>query len=613
MADTNNKLGDYLILEKIAQGGMAQIYKAKTADPQGTERLVVIKRILPHISSHPEYVEMLIDEAKIAVHFNHGNVAQVYDLGKVGDDYFIVMEYVDGKTLAQILKNLQERGEKVPINIIVACFIELCQGLHYIHEKKDSKGVPLGVVHRDISPQNIIVSYGGTVKIIDFGVAKADDKLSQTESGVLKGKYAYMSPEQALGKKIDKQSDIFSAGTLLWELLTGQRLFKRKTNPETVKAVCKGKFLKPSNHRPEIPKALEKIVLKALRRWKRWRYKDALEMAQDLNRFLVGFDPEFRPIQITQFLLQYFGPEPDEKNLPPELPEFAVAMKPPQPKTTMHEETTLVETIKEKRLIGWTKKHLKLLTFSVLTLSLLVTFFVWKIILPALNEVTLILELTPPDATLIVDGNPLVPKDNQWIIHSPKAHDFKVLAQKENYTSYETTIPIEKGQKKILPIILKEIPPEGSLQLTSNPPGATIHIVLPSGEKTWTEKTPTLIPHLPSDQDIFIQIVLEGYQEETKKIRFSRGAQETMNFDLKIKPTILTIETNPPGATVTMAGEIKGITPLSLENITPNQNLPFTLVLEGYGPLSQEVILKPGEAKKILLDLTPLNTIPGYE
>ncbi len=256
----DKKLGDYLILDKIAHGGMAEVYKAKTLDPLGIERLVVIKRILPHIASQPEYIEMLVDEAKIAVHFSHGNIAQIYDLGRIGDDYFIVMEFVDGKTLSQVLRAFRDKPTPIPIDIAVYAVLEVCRALDYIHNKADASGAPLGIVHRDISPQNIIISYSGNVKVIDFGVAKSLEKLNQTEAGVLKGKFAYMSPEQARGDFVNHRSDLFSVGILLWELLTQTRLFKRPNNKATVQAVLKYKAPKVTDIRGEVPKSLERIV-----------------------------------------------------------------------------------------------------------------------------------------------------------------------------------------------------------------------------------------------------------------------------------------------------------------------------------------------------------------
>lgn len=303
--------GHYFILEKIAQGGMAEIFKGLTYDFLGIKKFIVIKRILPHIAANHSFIEMLIDEAKIAVNLSHGNIAQIFDLGKVGDDYFIVMEYVDGKNLSQIQKKCREKSILIPIE--QSCFFisELCQGLDYIHRKSDDLGKELKIVHRDISPQNIIVNYSGNVKIVDFGVAKAALKLGEKESGVLKGKFAYMSPEQAKGREVDYHSDLFSAGIILWELLTGQRLFKRKTNNETMEMVIEMTVLPPSHFRPEIPPELDQIVLKALEKNPQERYDSAHDMGLELTKFLLKNFPHFKPKNIIQFLSDLFGTSED--------------------------------------------------------------------------------------------------------------------------------------------------------------------------------------------------------------------------------------------------------------------------------------------------------------
>lgn len=302
-------LGHYKLLEKIAQGGMAEIFKAETYDPNGLRREVVIKRILPHIASHQEFVDMLIDEAKIAVHFNHGNIAQIYDLGKVGKDYFIVMEHVSGKTLQQIFKRAQTLKEKIPVPFCLYFISELCAGLAYMHRKTNDRGMPLNVVHRDISPQNIIVSYSGNVKIIDFGVAKASDKIATTESGVLKGKFAYMSPEQAEGDEIDARSDIFSTGIILWEILAGERLFRKKNNAQTLKAIKKADVPNILHHTQDLPKELEKVLDKALAKSVKKRYLSAEDIQVDLTRILYDTYPSFKPNQIFAYLERLFSPD----------------------------------------------------------------------------------------------------------------------------------------------------------------------------------------------------------------------------------------------------------------------------------------------------------------
>lgn len=306
MSEETNTFGQYQLIEKIAQGGMAEIFKGKALDSQGLERAVVIKRILPHIAASPEFVQMLIDEAKIAVMLNHGNIAQVYDLGKVGDDYFIVMEYVEGKSISQIMKRLRLSGLLIPVPFAMAICAEIAQGLDYMHRKTDDAGHPLNIVHRDISPQNVILSVYGTIKIIDFGIAKAKNKVSVTDSGVLKGKFAYMSPEHAEGLKLDNRNDIFSLGVILYELLTGERLFKGKTNQETIKRVKKARVLAPSEKRTEIPKALDDIVLKALARDRNQRYQSAGELAHDLHKLLIQIAPHFTPQNLVEFLHDLF-------------------------------------------------------------------------------------------------------------------------------------------------------------------------------------------------------------------------------------------------------------------------------------------------------------------
>ncbi|MBI2981511.1 MAG: serine/threonine protein kinase [Deltaproteobacteria bacterium] len=329
-----HQFGQYQLVEKIAQGGMAEIFRGKALDFQGIEKPVVIKRILPQIAASQEFVEMLIDEAKIAVMLSHGNIAQIYDLGKVADDYFIVMEYVDGKTLSQIMKRLRTMKRRMPISYALWLCAEIANGLDYMHRKTDDQGNPLRIIHRDISPQNVILSTSGTVKIIDFGIAKAKTKISTTDSGILKGKFAYMSPEHAEGGKLDCRTDVFSLGVILFELLTGDRLFKGKNNRETIARVKKTKVPLPSQLRERVTKELDRIVLKALAKNRERRYPSALEFHGDLTRHLVTHYPEFSPREPARYLAQLF----------PELAgKMAEAPSPQIPTLTEKEEDSFSE------------------------------------------------------------------------------------------------------------------------------------------------------------------------------------------------------------------------------------------------------------------------------
>jgi len=303
-------LGQYSLQKKIAQGGMAEIFKGVSLDIHGIKRTVVIKKILPHIAANREFVDMLVSEAKIAVQLSHGNIAQIYDLGRTGNDYFMVMEYVDGKSLSHIHKRCLKEGHLIPLPYLLYFISEVADGLDYMHGKKDAAGVPLGIVHRDISPQNIIVSYSGTVKIIDFGIAKAATKIDKTEAGVLKGKFAYMSPEQARGENIDHRSDIFSLGVIFHEMSCGRRLFKDKDNKATIRNVRRAEFSAPSTYNVELPKEIDAIVMKALSKDPADRYQSAGEFRDNVVRFLHTRYPEFKTASIVKFIEDLFG-EPD--------------------------------------------------------------------------------------------------------------------------------------------------------------------------------------------------------------------------------------------------------------------------------------------------------------
>ncbi|MFI5289596.1 MAG: serine/threonine protein kinase, partial [Polyangia bacterium] len=218
-------LGPYRLLSQLAVGGMAEIYVAKTAGVGGFEKLIALKVIHPNFSEDPEFVQMLVDEAKLSVQLQHANIVQTFDLGRIDEQYYIAMELIDGIDLYRLLRQASEKEIDFPFEVAAFIAQETSSGLDYAHRKRDSKGRPLKIVHRDVSPQNVLVSYDGQVKIVDFGIAKAALRGQQTAAGVIKGKYYYMSPEQAWGDPIDARSDVFSTGILLYEMLVGQMLY----------------------------------------------------------------------------------------------------------------------------------------------------------------------------------------------------------------------------------------------------------------------------------------------------------------------------------------------------------------------------------------------------
>ncbi len=307
--------GKYLLLDRINIGGMAEVWRGKDFGVAGFERLVAIKRILPNIAEDEEFITMFIDEAKITVQLTHANIAQVYELGQIANNYFIAMEYIPGKDMRAIFDRCRKKGEPAPVPLVCYVVAKMCEGLDYAHRKKDGMGRDMNIVHRDISPQNVLVSYEGEVKVIDFGIAKAAGKANKTQAGILKGKFAYMSPEQIRGLPLDRRSDVFAIGICLYEMLTGERLFVGDSDFSVLEKVRKAEVLPPSTYNRRIPEALERIVLKALAKDVDERYQYANEVADDLQRFLITSDSIFSRKDLMQYMKSTFAEEVEREKL----------------------------------------------------------------------------------------------------------------------------------------------------------------------------------------------------------------------------------------------------------------------------------------------------------
>jgi len=271
------RFGKYLLLDKVAMGGMAELYRAKITGEEGFEKVVAIKRILPHLASEKDLVNSFIDEAKLAALLHHNNIAQIFDFGSLEGTYFITMEYLFGKDLSFFIK--RSKNKNLPVRLEHALFIvsRICAGLDYAHKLKNLKGKPINLIHRDISPQNVFLTYEGDVKLLDFGIAKAAIRSTVTEIGMIKGKVAYMSPEQAAGKTIDHRSDIFSTGILLYEMVTGKRMYKGDTL-QILSQVCEAKFDPPESAIDGQPPKVYEIIHRSLKKEPEQRYQTCGEM-----------------------------------------------------------------------------------------------------------------------------------------------------------------------------------------------------------------------------------------------------------------------------------------------------------------------------------------------
>ena len=302
------KFGKYTLIRKLASGGMAELFLAIQKSVAGFEKLLVIKRILPSMNQDRAFIEMLLHEARIAATLSHPNIVQIFDVGQTDGQYFIAMEHVHGEDLRSIVRQMKKKGVfEFPIEHALAIVLGMCAGLSYAHERRDLDGTPLNIVHRDISPQNVVVTFTGDVKIVDFGIAKSDSRVGEsTKSGKLKGKVPYMSPEQARGEPVDARSDVFSTGVMLFELTTGKRLFKGQSEYETLRLICERDYPRPSDVRPDYPEGLEPIVMKALAKDREQRYQSAREMQADIEAFVRRHQIAVSNIALNQFMQMLF-------------------------------------------------------------------------------------------------------------------------------------------------------------------------------------------------------------------------------------------------------------------------------------------------------------------
>jgi serine/threonine protein kinase len=345
--------GKYHLLERVNVGGMAEVYKAKMVGVEGFEKLLAIKRILPAIAADKDFIKMFIDEAKITVQLAHANIAQTFELGRLNETYYIAMEFVPGRDLRAMFERMRRRGETVPHDL--ACYVmsKVAEGLDYAHRKRDAAGRELGIIHRDVSPQNVLVSYEGEVKLIDFGIAKAANKMMKTQAGILKGKFGYMSPEQVRGVPLDRRSDIFAVGIVLHELLVGERLFVGESDYSVLEKVRSASVPRPTTKRRNIPPILEKIVLRALAKNPDDRYQHAGELVADLQRFLLSQERLFTREDLAAFMKASFAEEWEaEKRAALESMPLADERTPTSAGIPLDSETTGLSKVDRPRVEG---------------------------------------------------------------------------------------------------------------------------------------------------------------------------------------------------------------------------------------------------------------------
>ncbi len=301
-------LGKYRLIAELGHGGMAQVFLALARGPAGFNKLAVIKQIREQLADDPEFLTMFLDEARLAARLNHPNVVQTNEVGEDGKRYFICMEYLEGQPLNRIIQRVG-RDNGIPLGLQLRVLCEALAGLHHAHELTDYDGTPLQVVHRDVTPHNVFVTYAGQVKVVDFGIAKALSQSAETKAGVLKGKVAYMAPEQARGDKVDRRADIFSVGVMMWEALVGRRMFKGLTDVVIIQKIVNGQLQSPRSANPAVDEKLDAVCMKALAHNRDERYETAADFQAAIEQALEGIGDRSNLRDAGKLIQQHFEAE----------------------------------------------------------------------------------------------------------------------------------------------------------------------------------------------------------------------------------------------------------------------------------------------------------------
>ncbi len=630
------QFGKYFLNEKLAVGGMAEIYKAKTFGVDGFEKLLVLKRILPHCCADKDFITMLVDEAKLSVTLSHANIVQVYDLGKVGDDYFISMEYINGVNLRDIVYRCRERGMKIPDELATYIISEICKGLDYAHRKTDASGKPFNIVHRDVSPQNILLSYEGEVKIVDFGIAKAAMNISHTMAGILKGKIAYMSPEQALGKTVDWRADLFSTGIVLYEALTLEKLFTGESQFEVLKKIRTTRIDVPKL--PDtVPEGLKPILAKALAYHVKDRYQTAGDIQVDLTKYLYTTHIDFTTQKLAAFIKDLFAEEIGkqhergalEMKLEAQTSSINIAEEALQENLVHREDTVPTNIIQEvtsdesvsikvpqntpqtaKKSLG--QKLAAVGIAAVLVAS--VAFAYFKFIHPQITGQptatkipyipaagTLNINSTPPGAKIFLDNQEMGLVTPAILENLTIGKAYTVKLKKDEFADSDRFITITSTDPVVTMNIELEVA-SGTLDIASEPAGAEIFV---DGNQTG-QFTPTSLTGVPLNTDINVKLIKEGFNEFEQTVKLTSNKPQNISAKLTQTAQISSIEitSEPAGAQIFLNGRDTGLlTPATIPNLTLGEKQNIRLVKAGYEGVTRSVTLtdtKPLKVAEIL-------------
>jgi serine/threonine protein kinase len=630
------RFGNYTLLKKIAQGGMAEIFLAQS---QKDGRICALKRILPHLAHEEGFIRMFIDEARIVENLDHPNVAGIVDNGKVEGYYYLAMEYVEGHSLLALSERARSMKIPLPRGLLAFVIGELCAGLAHAHAARDSKGRHLAIVHRDVTPQNVMIGYDGAVKLIDFGVAKARARLTQTEAGFTKGKLSYMSPEQARGEELDGRSDLFSVGIILYEITTGHRLFNKEGPGGILSAIVNEPIPSPSTKTKNYPSDLDGIVMRALDKSVDRRWQSADDMRDALMKFAQREKPRPSSGRLADLVHDLFG-DPEHKKLIDEA-QAVVEVTPDQPiKAEIARGASVriqgnkipeFETEGNQDRSDVLRKGGETRMFPVSEQVAAVSRSVPKLEVTRDKLPVLSTPIEHEDAP--VPEPKLPPRVRAAQLLTTLADDLRASWRAHRMrwilAAVALSVLVVGGTLQLLGVFgaagelvgeaaerareLKKnagldpssLPDVGLkptvLRLVSEPPGALVTI---DGIGAGCV-TPCEPPNLPLGRDLDIELVLDGYRprKETLRLRPNEGTRE-VSLALERAVGGLRIESDPPGASVWVDGKrLPGTTPLSLDNLRAGEQLRLEVKKGGFLPEARVELAPDGEVRTVAVTL----------
>jgi serine/threonine protein kinase len=629
------RFGRYILLDRINVGGMAEVFRGKMEGVQGFERMVALKRILPNIAADPDFIEMFVDEAKLAVQLQHANIAQIFDLGTVDDSYYIAMEYVSGTDLRSMWDRARQRNRLLPIAMSCHVMQRVCEGLDAAHRKKDDQGNDIGLVHRDVSPQNVLISFEGEVKVIDFGIAKAANKVSKTQAGVLKGKFGYMSPEQVRGIDLDNRSDIFAVGIILYELLVGDRLFLGESDFSTLEKVRNVEMVPPTRLNKNLSPHLERIVMKALAKQREDRYRYASEMAEDLQRYLFATNQPFSRTDLQRYMQQHFKEElgkekdrlerykaitfdqfkdeetrsnsnpfghvPTEANV-----SFQNPLARPDPLARQPTQSMVSPPVGQREVVSIPNRpqfvappyvapappppRIPAWAAGLIGALLVVLLVVVGILVMRLNpEPTLgavVIDAKPAGAEILLNDR-LVANEAPFTIEL-ETGNYVLTVRAPGHKEVIRPVRVEPGVQVQETFVLERVPGKGVISVETEPPGLAIFIDgAPTGKVT-----PAQVDGLHSGSIEVMLKRVDGSIVHRARMQIDEAGPAQLSVDTRRLRPILDVTSTPEGAKVTVNGHTMGTTPLTIPGLQAGEKATVRVERAGCQPYEETVSME---------------------